>query len=66
MKKLLIAVLAFATLTTSVSAWQCEAESAYAYGMGFGYSIYQAKSIALNECAMRTPYGFQCRIINCW
>jgi len=74
---LLVAIFALLALfSISVSAdkapspdpyayWECGASSPYAYGVGV--STYQptAASIALRECAARTPPGYVCVINYC-
>ena len=46
--------------------YTCEAESPVAVGVGVSPNIYSARSIALNECRMRTPYGMYCVITSCY
>lgn len=46
--------------------YTCEAESPVAVGVGMSPNIYAARSIALNECRMRTPYGMYCVVTSCY
>ena len=64
-----IAVAPFVILAldvTEAQAWYCKATSPTG-SWGWGRSGYrgQAVSIALNECAIRTPRGYVCRLRYC-
>ena len=52
--------------TQAAQAWYCKATSPTG-SWGWGRSEYrgQAVSIALNECAIRTPRGYVCRLRYC-
>ena len=52
--------------TQAAQAWYCKATSPTG-SWGWGRSDYrgQAVSIALNECAIRTPRGYTCRLRYC-
>lgn len=45
--------------------FECRASSIYAVGFGFAGNPVFAERIALNECMMRTPYGFICTTDYC-
>ena len=49
----------------SASAWTCTATSRYASGWGMSPYRATASSIALSQCAVRTPRGHMCRIRTC-
>ena len=64
-----VAVAPFVILaldTQEAQAWYCKATSPTG-SWGWGRSEYrgQAVSIALNECAIRTPRGYVCRLRYC-
>lgn len=40
--------------------FQCRAHSEYAFGIGMAPDEQLAAQRALNECAVRTPYGYAC------
>lgn len=62
----LAAAALFSTLSTASAAqWYCTAHSGKASGWGKSSSLGEAKRIALNECAVRTPQGRYCRITGC-
>lgn len=44
--------------------WLARADSPDAWGEGTSASLPQAKFRALQECAMRTRFGYQCYITN--
>ncbi|MDI3324302.1 hypothetical protein QKW35_07920 [Pontibacterium granulatum] len=67
MKKLMCAaLLGFGMVSAPAMAWECTAASPSAWGVG--YSAYRgtAARIALNECAIRTPWGQACYIQQCY
>jgi len=49
----------------AASAWVCYAHSPVAYGWGSSAYLGTAKTIALRQCAVRTPRGMVCVITNC-
>ncbi len=65
MKKVL-AVLCLMIMSTSASAWVCRAESPSAWGESAWYAnLWEAKQVALNYCAARTPYYQTCVVVWC-
>lgn len=62
MKKLLL-ILALVSGTASAE-WVARAESPYAWGVGYSNNLFNAQQIALRECAMRTPVGWNCFIVS--
>jgi hypothetical protein len=70
MKSLLAAIVAAATLATTVPspalAWYCSARgTAGASGWGRSANLGSARIIALRECAVRTPRYATCYIMYC-
>lgn len=70
MKLVLAFVLGAAALVTlmpsEAEAWYCRASSPTgSWGWGSSYSLSQARRIALNQCAIRTPRGYWCRLRYC-
>jgi hypothetical protein len=70
MKSLLAAIVATATLTAAVPspalAWYCSARATTgASGWGRSPNLAYAKTIALRECAVRTPRYATCYIMYC-
>ena len=63
MKGILITLLFVASTVTANAAW-CKAESYYAWGYGTAPTIAQACQIALNYCAVNTPVGYNCYVID--
>lgn len=66
MKKLTLCLsLALCFLSFEALAWKCVATSPS--GWGVGHSPWQgtAANIALNECAIRTPWGQACYVQEC-
>ncbi|TBW34394.1 hypothetical protein EYW49_18315 [Siculibacillus lacustris] len=64
----LFAVATAAFLAGSVAdaaAWVCTARSRVASGWGSSVYFAQARGIALQQCAIRTPRGYMCRIVRC-
>jgi hypothetical protein len=53
------------TLQTVVHRRYCIAHSRVAFGYGYSPSLASAKTIALANCAVRTPRGFLCVITSC-
>jgi hypothetical protein len=48
-----------------ISGIHCVAQSPYAYGEGYSGNYAMACQIALNECAIRTTYGYVC-VVTRW
>ncbi|MAX56885.1 MAG: hypothetical protein CL537_15460 [Alcanivoracaceae bacterium] len=68
MKKMVGTFAIMATLGLASSpalAWRCDAASPSAWGWGSSSSRSTAVSIALQECAIRTPWGQACYIQRC-
>jgi hypothetical protein len=61
----LIAGSVIALIPTEASAWYCRARSPSAWGWGRSDWVGQAKRIALDECAARTPRYETCYIRFC-
>ncbi len=52
--------------STPAEAWYCSARGTTgATGWGTSANLASAKSIALRECAVRTPRGARCYIMSC-
>jgi hypothetical protein len=61
-----IAAALIPALARDASAWTCYARSPTgSWGWGSNYSQGAAQRRALNECAVRTPRGYVCRITGC-
>jgi hypothetical protein len=67
--KKFISALAVATLATgaigTASASTCWASSPTWNGYWIGPNIYVARTMALRQCQLNTPYGEYCHIDNC-
>jgi len=64
MKKIILgAILAIGLSVNAQAYYECQATSPSAWGIGQANSRAQAKNIALNQCASRTP-GWQLCVIN--
>ncbi len=46
--------------------YSCRAQSPYAWGVGTHVNGNVACNIALQQCAIRTPYGSTCYVTNWW
>ncbi len=58
--------LLLALSSTEASAWYCRASSPTGtWGWGRSFNLYQARAIALNQCSVRTPYGYACYLRFC-
>lgn len=64
---LLVALAGLALVVTidAAAAWGCTARSRFASGWGIASCRSCAAQIALNQCAIRTPRGYMCRISSC-
>lgn len=73
MKKIMVMLVLLVSLfgvsivagARDVPIFECRASSAYAVGWGQATNAYDARAIALNECAVRTPYGYNCYVNWC-
>ena len=64
MKKVILGlVLLLTTSQVFAGYWYVRAESYSAWGSATAGSLSQAKRMALYECAIRTPYGDTCYVI---
>jgi hypothetical protein len=60
----LVAALATGTIGTA-SAATCWASSPSWNGYWIGRNIYEARTMALRQCQINTPYGQYCQVYNC-
>jgi hypothetical protein len=68
--KMFIRVLAVAALTTgaisAANAATCWASSPTWNGYWIGTNPYAARTMAMRQCQLNTPYGLYCHIDNCY